>query len=204
MTKRQLKKAAYTAIVKEGRSHQVTFNSLRTQSDLELETLANEVAAIPSKDKSEKYKTLRYLFVGILVLLLIIRGLGIAAFGMIQEINPPLLLVLILLGIVVPALGIYGVFTSKVDLYKTTGILLILGVVRSFSNGQFSTEIIDLLFLIPVGLAIGLAFFIPTKLKTPFTKKVVIKEVNGVNKKALDFVFDETKLVDEELLDVSI
>ena len=92
--------------------------------------------------------------------------------------------------------------TSKVDTYRTVGILLILSVLRSFTNGQVSPQTLDFIVLIPFVAAAALAFYIPAKLKTNYTKKVVKQDVNGQLKSRIEYIFDSSKVIeDNQLLD---
>ena len=205
MTKREIKKAAYQAIVKENKSHQETFDELRKTSSIELETLADEVAKIPNSSKHNSQQTLRFIFIGALAVVILLRVLGVISLASMENINPSILLIAMGLGLVIPALGIYGALTSRVDLYKTTGILLILNVVRSFTNGQISADLIDYIVLIPYIIAASLAFYVPSRLKTNYSKKVVKQEVNGEMKPSLQFNFDSSNLdMNNELLDESL
>lgn len=204
MTKREIKKAAYQAIVKENKTHQEVFDELRTKGSIELDTLAEEIAKIPSPAKHNSQQTLRYIFVGVLSVVIILRILSVISLAS-MNINPNILILAVVLGLVVPALGIYGALASKVEFYRTTGILLVLSVFRSFTNGQVSADPIDYIVLVPFVAAIALAFYIPTKLKTSYSKKVSKQEVNGKMKPRLDFVFDSSTVDNQnELLDADL
>lgn len=205
MTKRQIRKAAYHAIVKENKSHQEAFDELRKTRSIELDTLADEVSKIPSPTKQKNQQTLRYIFIGLLSLVIILRILAVLVITSMENVNINLLLVAIVLGLVIPAVGIFGALTSRVELYQTTGILLILSVIRSFTSGPISTDPIDFIVLIPFLGAAVLAFYIPTRLKTNYSKKVLKQEVAGEVKTSLQFTFDSPKYsTDNELIDTDL
>lgn len=205
MNKREVKKAAYKLIVKENRTHQETFDELRKTSKIELEALAEEVAKIPTPSMYKTLQNLQYIYIGALSLVIILRIFGVIALIPMININPTILLFAVLIGIFVPILGIYGAITSRVELYRTTGILITLSVFRSFSKGQFSNEPLEYLFLMPVLVSIALAFYIPTKLKTAFSKKIVKQEENGNVVTSINYVFESNNPVaNDDLLDANM
>ncbi|MFD1552872.1 hypothetical protein DNU06_08090 [Putridiphycobacter roseus] len=203
MNKRATKKAAYKAIVKENKSHQTTFDELRPVSEMTRTDLANEVSSIPSLAKFNELKNLRITYIvllGVIVILRILGGLGLSE-GM--TINPILLMVAILISLLVPFVGIFGDLTRRYGSYRFVGILLIIGVVRSI-NPELFNDTLNLIFLIPFLAVIGLAFYIPAKLKTSYTSKVNKEEKDGKVITQTNIVFEEeTQLNDSELLDDS-
>lgn len=202
MNKRKTRKAAYQAIVKEKKTHQETFDALRKTSSLDANTLATEVSNIPSEDKHQSQQALRYIFVGVLILILAIRILGVYLISQETNFNPSMLLVAILIGLIVPITGIVGALTARVELYRIVGLLFIFSTLRSFTGGNMSTEPVDLMVLIPFAIAVGLAFFIPFKMKTNYTTKTIKKEAEGKVITRVEYVFDTTKaIVNDELLD---
>ena len=205
MTKRQTKKAAYKAIVKNNVSHQEIFDKLSKESELDTESLADEIAKIPSAYKAKKHQIVRFIYIGVLGLIIIMRTLGITALGFSQNFDITVLVIAVLIGLIIPALGIYGALTSRIDDYRTTGIFLLIGIFNSFSKGQITSDLSDILVLLPFIAAIALAFFIPTQLKTPYTKKVATQESEGVQKKSIEYIFEIPKnYTDIELLDVDL
>jgi len=203
MKKRQLKKEAYKLIVKEGRSHQETFEALRPQSSIGPEDLANEISKVPSKQKNNEFKTLRYILIGALGAVIILRIISIYALTLEMNLNTPLLLLGIILGIFVPVLGIIGILISKPETYSVVALLLILGIFRSLRQENVDlNDPITWAVLAPFILAIGLSFFLMFKLKTPFTKKVN-KETSesGEIITKVQYTFEEQKLSNSELLD---
>lgn len=203
MTKRQTKKAIYQAIVKEGKSHQQTFDELRTSSELDLESLANEIAKAPSASKNTQFKNLIYTYVALLAVVIVLRSLGVFVMLYDKNINMNFILLLVAIGIVFPVLGIIGALTSRVDSYRSIAIIMILGVVRSFNKQVIDTmDIYTVLTLLPYLAVVILAFIIPTKLQTSFSKKVDKVEIDGKIKSSISYVFEEKVFQRADLLDV--
>lgn len=204
MTKRQTKKAIYQAIVKDGKSHQQAFDELKSSSEMDLESLANEVSKVPSAAKNEQFKTLVYSYVILLGVIIVLRALGVFGLFYGQNINMNLILLFIALGIVFPVMGIVGALTFRIDSYRSIAIIMILGIVRSFNKEVIDAiDIYFILTLIPFLAVIILAFIIPTKLKTEYTKKVNKTESEGKVKTSLSFVFDENVAIERaDLLDI--
>ena len=203
MTKRQTKKAIYQAIVKEGKSHQQTFEELRTSSDLDLESLATEIAKVPSAAKNTEFKSLIYTYIALLAVVIVLRSLGVFIMLYDKNINMNFVLLLVAIGIVFPVLGIVGALTSRVDSYRSIAIIMILGVVRSFNKQVIdSMDIYTVLVLLPYLAVVILAFIIPTKLQTNFSKKVDKFEFDGQMKSSINYVFDEKIIQRTDLLDV--
>ncbi|MBI1835634.1 MAG: hypothetical protein HYR91_00060 [Flavobacteriia bacterium] len=193
MTKRQLKKEIYTSIVKEGKTHQETFDKLRFEKGLGLEFIAEEVAKIPSKFKSEKYKNLIYIYIGALVLAVIIRLLTVFAISNTLSLGSPIIFLLLIVVLIVPAFGIYAALTSRIDGYKSVGMLLILSILRSLKelgNVDLTSYIIG---LIPIVVAIILAFYIPTKLKMGYQKSIRKVDENSELKSFWEYHFEVQK-----------
>lgn len=202
MTKRKIKKAAYQAVVKEGKTHQDTFDELRKSSEIGQDALADEVSKIPSFNKNNSQQFLRYIFVGILCLVIIMRTLAIVGLSLESNINSNIIIFAILIGVLIPVYGIVGALTSRVDAYRTVGILFILSIFRSFTKGEMSSDPLNYLALIPFVAAIVLAFYIPTKLKTNYKKQVDKKEEDGKVITSYQYVFESNGISsNNELLD---
>lgn len=193
MKKRQLIKAAYQSIVKNGKSHQETFDELKIVSQIDQESLAQEISKIPSAYKQEKFKNLRYLYVGMLILVIITRVFGVISLFQITNINGSLILLGVVVGGLLPAVGIWGSMTSRASLYQTIALLSLISIIRSL-NTLINSDPLSFAFLIPFIGAIILGFYIPTKLKTSYTKK------------GSEYVFESNKLssLDESLLDTEV
>jgi len=58
--------------------------------------------------------------------------------------------------------------------------------------------------MIPMVLVIVLSFYIPSKLKTPYTKNVSKIEKDGVSKTKTQYVFEESAHDSDEILDAGL
>ena len=205
MTKRQLRKAAYTAIVKENKTHQEAFDQLSQNNSVDLDDLANELSQVPSQAKNSSQQLLRYTFIGVLILIIIIRILGILGLDYQMKLDPIFLLLVIVLGLFAPVYGIVGVLTSRIHFYRSTAMLIGLNLFRSLKDIQTGTEPMALLIFLPFIAAIALGLFIPTKLKTNFTKTRIKEEIDGVTKSRYEYVFENSKLPgNNELIDADV
>ena len=74
---------------------------------------------------------------------------------------------------------------------------------RSFNKQVIDTvDVYTVLTLLPYLAVVILAFIIPTKLQTSFSKKVDTVEVNGKIKSSITYVFEEEVFQRADLLDV--
>lgn len=205
MTKRQLRKAAYKAIVKENKSHQEAFDELSQDSSVDLDKLADELSLVPSPAKNSKLQTLRYLFIGILVLIVLLRIVGMISLNELMQLDPKFLILAVILGLFVPIYGIVGALTSRAEFYRTTSMLIALNLFRTLISGKMSTELFDLLFLIPSIIAVILGVYLPLKLRTMYVKNRIREEIDGVTKSRYEYVFENNKLPgNSELIDADL
>ena len=206
MTKRQLRKAAYTAIFKEGKTHDETFETLRSSGGAEVppSEVAKIIATIPSQALYQKKKALWMTYAALMGIFIILRALYIILMLNVMQssLNPAFFLIAVLVGIAVPAWAIYSVFTGRFQSLNAVGALLILGFVRGLRNGVEINIEFGIATAIVLALVV-LSFLIPYLFKVPYTKSVEEVEVNGVMKKRLSVRFSETSKSDE-LLDGSI
>lgn len=201
MTKREIKKAAYESIVKNRKSHQETFDSLRLDKTSDLDELAEIISKIPSENKNNKYQNLRYIFIGTLILVLLIRSLSVVLYMLSEQADRTVMLIGLVVILIAPAVGIYAALSSKIDNYHSSAILLILVIVRSFRE-NIEPDIWTMLSIAPFLVAIALAFYIPTKLKTNYTKSTINEEKDGIIHKKLVYTFENSEeLKNSELLD---
>ncbi len=202
MTKRQIRKTAYNSIVKEGKSHQDTFDTITQNTNQDQEWVAKEVAKYPGSLLSENQKTLKMIYIGLLGILVILRCISMIAIAGDGNLNKGILSVFILIAVLIPGLGIYGAVTNKVDVYRSMAILSIIGIARSIQYIDMVNNPISLIGLFPLFGIIILGFYIPTKLRTNYHIKIVEEDNNGETKKVKKYVFDETlKNSSPELLD---
>ncbi len=201
MTKKQIRSAGYKAIVKENKSHQEAFDDISSIQGVDQKLLADELSKIPSNGKQKSTSTLRYIFIAALILLAGMRILAIVLLGIDGNIGGSIIMLLVLFGVVVPGIGIYAALVSKVELYMTTGIFLSISLFRSLTKGEITTDPETLIGLIPFAVAVALAFFIPTKLKTPYKRTVVEHFIDGKTNKKIEYIFEDTRLNQEDILD---
>lgn len=201
MLKKQIRTLGHQAIVKEQRSHQETFDELSQTAGVDRQLLADELSKIPSNGKQGNTASLRYIFIAALALLGILRILSIILIGIEGSLNMGLISLLVAFGVIVPGIGIYAALFGKSELYTTTGILLAISLFRSITRGELSAEPETWIALIPFAVAVGLAFYIPFKLKTPHKKVVSESYVDGKLVKKINYEFEDTRVSDSNILD---
>jgi NADH:ubiquinone oxidoreductase subunit K len=119
-----------------------------------------------------------------------------------MSVDMKFILIAVFAALVVPGIGIYGALTAKVELYLSTGILLLLTLLRTVANKNFSHEPLDYIFFIPVLAAAAIAFYLPYKLKIPYKKAVEQKYVGTELKSMAVYQFEESRLTSNlDLLD---
>jgi len=203
MTKREARKEAYRQIVKQNSTHQEVFDELRGTSSLDVSALATVVAAIPSAEKREKYKSLTIVFVVVCSIVILLRVLGLVAMTAAMNVNMPIFLLALVLGLVVPAVAIFGALTWRMEMLQGSAGLFVLALIRSFSNvKEVSNDPIILVAVVPFLVAIILAFLIPYKVKTGFRETVITEEKDGKRISKKTVVFDQQEKIQSlDLLD---
>tara|TARA_R110002072_G_C7976148_1_gene535469 strand:+ start:6368 stop:7096 length:729 start_codon:yes stop_codon:yes gene_type:complete len=201
MTKKQLKKAIYTSIFIEGKSHLETFEKFRGKSKLTPDELADEVAKTPNRQKHSELLNLRISFIIALCLVIILRIIGIYVLTIVESLPISVFLLSLIFGIAIPILGIFAAMKGRVDMYFVVGIFLVLGALRSFTKDLDTNNLVIIgTVLIPLFVAVILAFYIPKKMKIKFTKKVVSEATDGGTNKKLVYHFESSQTT-EDLLD---
>jgi hypothetical protein len=188
MKKSELNKVARKMILEEGRGHQHVFDELAPKSQIDKDKLAELIAVIPSKNKLSQHKVWITSMIVILSVIVLLRILSIWLFAYFSELPTVLLLFAIVLGIVVPAVGIYASLTSRFDMYKGLGILMGLSILRSFKDSSVQ-DYQFFLVLIPFVVAVILAFYIPYLLKVNY-KRVVVEDEQGNKSASYQFAAD--------------
>lgn len=204
MTKREARKAAYRQIVNENKGHQQVFDELRASSGLEVNVLAKIVSEVPSAEKRRQNKTLVTIFIVLCALTIITRILGVVGLSLVGELNTPLLMIVLALGLIVPAVAIYGAVTWRMEMLLGSAGLLGFSLFRTLTKDRFLLEDpVNLVALIPHVLVIVFAIVIPMRAKTKFTEKVVTDEIDGKKVSRKTVVFEkQDQLTDTELLDL--
>ncbi len=204
MNKNKIRKAAYKAITKERKGHQDFFDTFRKENKVKPEVLAEETAKIPSMGKMKDTSTLRYIFVVIMVIILILRVLGITVLAQEMGLGQGLMILALLFAVGIPVIGIVAALTQRAHLYYPVGILMAIGIMRSFTSKNVQIDESSLIALVPMVIAIILAFYIPTKLKTAHTKSVNKEMKEGKEITSLTYTFDEKQNYSDEILDSGI
>lgn len=204
MNKNKVRKAAYKGIANERKSHQEFFDDFRNHNRVNSELLAQETSKIPSLAKMKETTTLRYVYTGILSIVLILRAFGVTELLQSSGMGTGLIIFALLLALGIPVIGIVAAVTQRVYLYQPVGMLMGLAILRTFTNKTIQVDETVYLVMIPMVLVIVLSFYIPSKLKTPYTKNVSKIEKDGVSKTKTQYVFEESAHYSDEILDAGL
>lgn len=202
MNLKELKKAAYKAIVENKQSHQSFFDEHVDKVELGRVEFAEEISKIPSKSKMEKHQAWIITYIILMLIIIILRSIALPF--LFSQIPTPLLLLMLVIGVIVPVIAIYSALKAKVEFYRAVAIIMGINLIRSFSKGQFSGEITDFIGLAPVLIAIVLALYIPRLLKTNYSQGIEFNEIDGVKKKVIKIEFEKEEINDDKLLDSKI
>lgn len=135
--------------MKDGHTHQETFDGLKKIEKIDLDVLAVETSKIPSINKQEEMKSYRMLFIICLVFVGGFRLLGFYAIIQFNDVNIPLILLGLLFSLLVPILGIVGSLKRRIEMYSTIPFLLGLGIFSSFSKKELNLDVTSLVVLLP-------------------------------------------------------
>lgn len=191
MTQRQMFTNAYRMIVKEGKSHQETFDELKPQAYSDLDQLAKEVSQTPSSQKVEETKSLRSIF---MVVITLVFGLHILELVAIDNIEAHLAwyISMAVMSVGFWFLGIFAALKARIYMYRSCAGFLIITAILSLANTDYLTAIeLILILALSVG-GIVLAFVIPAKSKTPFERTVYKEMINGKEKSLFRFTFEQS------------
>ena len=201
MRTRKIKRLAYNYLVKDGHTHQETFDELKKIEKIDLDVLAVETSKIPSINNHEEMKSYRMLFIICLVFVGSLRLLGFYAIIQFNDVNMPLILLGLLFSLLVPILGILGSLKRRIEMYSTISFLLGLGIFRSFSKGELNLNATSLVVLLPSVGGIILALILINKLKTSYTKELKELMINEKLEKTWVYTFEKETISNENLLD---
>lgn len=205
MTKRQIRNAAHKSIFKDGKTHTQTFLDLRPNTDWPDNSLADLVSGIPSQQKFAETKPIWTAYLGILGAIVLLRlsfiFLLFQEFG--SDMEPIILVPLVIFSIFVPALGIYAVLTGKRNSLPSIIILLILGVIRGLEKTfDYMTWDSFLFFGLLAGLIV-ITILLWNKWKTPYTTQVEKVATENGTQDGLRYQFEDDVPSNAELLDDS-
>jgi len=204
MTKREIRKEAFTRIIKKNHPHQHAYDKMVAVNPESSDDIAEELSKFPDKKRQHSKKNLVMAYVVVLALIVILRIVSVIVTPEIMHLPAPLLLVMVALTMVVPIVGIVMALKHKVDAYRSIGLLFIVSIARSLK--YLTGDPIEFVAFIPIVIAIILAFVIPGQLKVPYKKELVTTGSGEEEKKVMRAVFEETETVSnsEELLDSKI
>lgn len=200
MTKREIRKKGQASILKEGKTHQETYDALRNEKGIEADVLAEELAKIPSPSRMAATANLRYSLIVLLSLLIILRAITIAIYGAAFDFHPAIILPIVLLGILVPGIGIWAAFKGTYHQLFAIGLLIILSVVRGLKDTDF-TDTITLVILAFVMATVGICFFVAYNLKSTYRKTTRETSLNGQLRTQVYHEFESPSFDSDELLD---
>lgn len=200
MTKVETKKEIYNSIITEGNSHQLTFDTLLGNSDMQPEMLAREVSRVPSIVKREQWRILNYVYIALLGAFCLLRIWWFFTMGALGGVEISQTLWLVLLSIFMPVLGIWAALTARMETYNIVGIVLIINIFQSVKAIIGSSPVAWAATVMTLSI-IFLSFFLPYKLKTPYTRKQVV-DADTTGTMTTTYVFDEeSRIAHGELLD---
>ncbi|MFK7787299.1 MAG: hypothetical protein AB8B56_19405 [Crocinitomicaceae bacterium] len=201
MTASQIRNKGYAAIVKNNQSHQEVFDELTQTKGVDRDLLAEELSKIPSSGKQKSTASLRYIFVTCLAFIALLRLLAIVMVQIEGRVDLLFLVFLSTIIIIVPVLGTYAALFHKNHLYTGTGLLLIVSLLRTIQHGELPMKLESLIVIIPFATSIFLAFHIQSKLKTAYKKTMTESYTDGKLVKKIDYVFEDTRVNESNLLD---
>jgi len=204
MNKNKLRKAAYKGIAKEGKGHQEFFDSFVSNNKVKGEILAEETAKIPTLGKMKETTSLRYIYIAVLAIILVLRMVGVTEHTQSMGMGTGFIVFALILALGVPVIGIVAALTQRVNLYHPVGLLMGLAILRTFTNKNIEIDESVFIVLAPMAVAIILSYYIPSKLKTGYERKVR-KEMKGEKEvTSVYYIFEESKLDSDEILDAGL
>ncbi|NOQ75302.1 MAG: hypothetical protein GQ574_25045 [Crocinitomix sp.] len=199
MTKREIKKKGYQEIIKNGRTHQSVYEELKTTRPAFNKTIAEHLGETPSVAVRSKWQIWLTIYIALTGVTVLIRVLGVFVL-LEQKVAPLVILIAVLLSLVLPGLGIYGALKYKLELLKTTSIIILLFTFRGI--GKMEMDITGIIVLSLVGTIVFLGLFLPYKMKTSFKTTIVKKEVDGKMLTDYDIQFEDGQAYNnDDLLD---
>lgn len=133
--------------------------------------------------------------------ILLLKALGVYILLESVGVNSPMLIGAVVLGILVPGLAIYGAVTHRHQLYLTTSMLLILGLIRGVTSGGFNNDMETLIILAITITAITLGFLIPFKLKSKYVKTTKKETTEEKTRTIFVYTFEDTRVGNRDVLD---
>ncbi|MCR9174087.1 MAG: hypothetical protein NXI10_16415 [bacterium] len=204
MTKNQIRKAAYQAIYKEGKTHNETFIELKAKTKMDGDGLADIISGTISRAKHDQTKPIWTAYLAVLGAIILLRLLYLYVLfnGFSSNIanQPIFILMAVVFSLAVPAYGFYGILTARRNVIVPVALLLILGIFRGLRHVQNPLNWDSLIVYALVAGLVVLSILLWTKWKTPYSKKVETVSTEAGEKKKLRYEFEESS-VNSELLD---
>ncbi len=207
MTKREIIKTARQKILKGSLSHQEVYSELKTGNPITDKRIAEALKLVPSKRIIKKYQGINIVFIVLMSLNILLGLIGLIAFFMMVS-NIPYILPYVFAALMVIGLPLFGLIGAikhiKWMYYVTASILLVYFTILLmdvyFLNGATAVMLILTLAEIIFG------FLVPSKLVTPYKKKITDYFEDGQRKAHVSFEFDmdhenTNRTPDAEILD---
>lgn len=157
----------------EGKNDQQIYDELSAHYDNK-KNLALLITGTAPVQTRKQYKLYNNVLIGLLAMTLLLRLIG--AFSMVAEAGI-LGFIVSLVGILLPALFIYGFINYMGAMYKFCGFLTVLGTVQVLVRWDNSMlMILSLLILIPMAV---LSFYLSSKMFPNFNPNKLRKDENG-------------------------
>ncbi|RYY53627.1 MAG: hypothetical protein EOO09_17355 [Chitinophagaceae bacterium] len=157
----------------EGKTDQQVYNELSQHYDNK-KNLALLITGTASVQARDEYKLYNNVLIALLGVTLLFRLIGI--FSLVSE-GGILGLVVSLVGILLPALFIYGFINYMGPMYKLCGFLTVLGIVQLVARGNFDVLVmVDLVILVTMAF---LSFYLGSRMFPKFNPGKLRKDENG-------------------------
>lgn len=205
LNKSSLRKKAYQLIRQQRVDHQSAYDELKKlKSDCPKAEVAEIVSKIPSDAVNQKTFGVRIAFVICLVIVFLIRLLDFVAAW--YAIGGYEIFIFLFHGLVLPTLGIVSALTSRFRFYKLVAVFMFLASIGTVITAIRYSMPFVLLFAAPFVAAGILGFIIPSKLKVPYKKRMVQRELQGRTVNVYEYFFTGSQRVshegDQDLLDL--
>lgn len=205
LNKRSIRKKAYQLIRKQKFDHQTAYDELKTlKSDCPKAEVAEIVSKVPSDAVKQKTFGVRIAFIICLVIVFLIRLLDfVAAWYVIGGYE---IFIFVFHGLILPTMGVVSALTSRFRFYKVVAVFMFLASIGTLITALRYSMPFVLLFAAPFIAAGILGFIIPSKLKVPYKKRMVQRELKGRTVNVYEYFFTDSQRIshedDQDLLDL--
>ncbi|GEM_PF-1181754 len=192
LEKKDIRKKAHRLIRKEKVDHQEAYDQLkREKSHCPNEEVADIVSKTPTDERQGATLGLRVIFVICLSLIFLLRTLDfVVSFDYLGVYN---VVIYMFHGLILPPLGVYGALTGRTRFYRFIGVFMIISSVFYIAISIFLViHWVALAVSIPFIVAAVLAFILPSKLKVPYKKKMVQREIRGRTVNVYEYFFNKS------------